>query len=38
MREAIELHLEGLEAEDCTVPEPHSYSAYVAVPPGGNAR
>ncbi len=29
MREAIEFHIEGLEAEGCEVPPPRSYSAYV---------
>lgn len=32
MREAIELHLEGLKAEGCEVPSPNSYSTYVDVP------
>jgi predicted RNase H-like HicB family nuclease len=32
MREAIEFHLEGLREEGQTVPEPHTYSAYVEVP------
>ena len=31
MREAIELHLEGLRLEGEDVPEPSSYSAYVQV-------
>ncbi|MDP2957791.1 MAG: type II toxin-antitoxin system HicB family antitoxin [Longimicrobiales bacterium] len=29
MREAIQLHLDGLKDAACEVPEPHSYSAYV---------
>jgi predicted RNase H-like HicB family nuclease len=32
MREAIELHLEGLRAEGMEVPAPSSYSTYVEVP------
>ena len=32
MREAIELHLEGLRVEGLPVPEPHTYSSYVEVP------
>ena len=32
MREAIELHLEGLREEGDRVPAPRSYSAYVDVP------
>lgn len=32
MREAIELHLEGLRLEGLEVPAPHTYSAYVEVP------
>ena len=31
MREAIQLHLEGLRDAEYEVPEPHSYSAYVEV-------
>jgi predicted RNase H-like HicB family nuclease len=31
MREAIHFHLDGLKEEECEVPEPHSYSAYVEV-------
>ncbi len=31
MREAIELHLDGLREAAYEVPEPHSYSAYVEV-------
>ncbi len=31
MREAIQLHLEGLRDAACEVPEPHTYSAYVEV-------
>lgn len=32
MREAIELHLEGLRAEGMEVPAPSSYASYVEVP------
>lgn len=32
MREAIRFHLDGLRDDECDVPEPHSYSAYVEVP------
>jgi predicted RNA binding protein YcfA (HicA-like mRNA interferase family) len=32
MREAIEFHLEGLEAEGDRVPVPRSYSTYVDIP------
>jgi predicted RNase H-like HicB family nuclease/predicted RNA binding protein YcfA (HicA-like mRNA interferase family) len=32
MREAIQLHLEGLREAAHEVPEPHSYSTYVDVP------
>ena len=31
MQEAIALHLEGLKAEGCQVPEPHAYATYVEV-------
>jgi predicted RNase H-like HicB family nuclease len=31
MREAIELHLEGLRAEGLAAPEPHSYATVVEV-------
>jgi predicted RNase H-like HicB family nuclease len=31
-REAISFHLDGLGEEGQTVPEPHSYSAYVELP------
>lgn len=31
MREAIELHLEGMRLEGLPVPEPHTYSSYVQV-------
>jgi predicted RNase H-like HicB family nuclease len=31
MREAIELHLEGLRAEGLAAPEPHSYATIVEV-------
>ncbi|MGH3090211.1 MAG: type II toxin-antitoxin system HicB family antitoxin [Rubrobacteraceae bacterium] len=31
MREAIELHLEGLREEGCQIPEPGSSSAYVEI-------
>jgi predicted RNase H-like HicB family nuclease len=31
MREAIELHLEGLRADGVTVPEPHAYATVVDV-------
>ena len=32
MREAIAFHLDGLREEGQTVPEPHTYSAYVELP------
>ena len=32
MREAIQLHLDGLRNAAYEVPEPHTYSAYVEVP------
>lgn len=32
MREAIEVHLEGLRAEGRRVPAPNSYSTYVEIP------
>ncbi|HSW30512.1 MAG TPA: type II toxin-antitoxin system HicB family antitoxin [Longimicrobiales bacterium] len=32
MHEAIRSHLDGLRDDECDVPEPHSYSAYVEVP------
>ncbi len=32
MREAISFHLDGLREEGQTVPEPHTYSAYVELP------
>jgi predicted RNase H-like HicB family nuclease len=32
MREAIEFHLEGMARNGESIPEPHSYSAYVEVP------
>lgn len=32
MREAIAFHLDGLREDGQTVPEPHSYSAYVELP------
>jgi len=32
MREAIAFHLDGLRQEGQTVPEPHTYSAYVELP------
>jgi predicted RNase H-like HicB family nuclease len=32
MHEAIALHLDGLREEGQTVPEPHTYSAYVELP------
>jgi len=32
MREAIAFHLDGLREEGKTVPEPHTYSAYVELP------
>ena len=32
MREAITFHLEGLRQEGQSVPEPHTYSAYVELP------
>jgi predicted RNase H-like HicB family nuclease len=32
MREAIELHLEGLRLEGLPAPEKHTYSTYVEVP------
>jgi predicted RNase H-like HicB family nuclease len=31
MREAIELHLDGLKDEGYPIPTPHSYSTYVEV-------
>jgi predicted RNase H-like HicB family nuclease len=31
MREAIELHLDGLKEEGYPIPPPHSYSTYVEV-------
>ena len=31
MRDAIALHLNGLKAEGCDVPEPHAYATYVEV-------
>jgi len=31
MREAIELHLDGLKEEGYPIPTPHSYSTYVEV-------
>ena len=31
MREGIACHLEGLKAEGCKVPKPHTYSTYVEV-------
>ncbi len=31
MREAISFHLEGLQQEGYSIPEPHSYSTYVDV-------
>lgn len=32
MREAIAFHLDGLREEGQSVPEPHTYSAYVELP------
>ena len=32
MRDAIAFHLDGLRQEGESVPEPHSYSAYVELP------
>ena len=32
MREAIELHLEGMRLEGMEVPDPHTYSAYFEIP------
>jgi predicted RNase H-like HicB family nuclease len=32
MREAIAFHLDGLREEGQTLPEPHTYSAYVELP------
>jgi predicted RNase H-like HicB family nuclease len=32
MREAIAFHLEGMRLEELSVPEPHTYSAYVEIP------
>ncbi|MGH9352519.1 MAG: type II toxin-antitoxin system HicB family antitoxin [Terriglobia bacterium] len=32
MREAIEFHLEGMRLEGLSLPEPHTYSAYVEIP------
>jgi predicted RNase H-like HicB family nuclease len=32
MREAIAFHLDGMARSGETIPEPHSYSAYVEVP------
>jgi predicted RNase H-like HicB family nuclease len=31
MADAISLHLEGLRDDECELPEPHTYSAYVEV-------
>jgi predicted RNase H-like HicB family nuclease len=31
MRKAIQFHLEGLRADGCKVPAPHTYAAYVSV-------
>jgi predicted RNase H-like HicB family nuclease len=33
MREAIAFHLEGMARHGDPIPEPHTYSAYVEVPP-----
>lgn len=33
MREAIELHLEGLREEGIELPAPSSYSSYIEIPP-----
>jgi predicted RNase H-like HicB family nuclease len=32
MQEAIRLHLDGMREEGHSLPEPHSYSAYVELP------
>jgi len=32
MQEAISLHLDGMHEEGQSLPEPHSYSAYVELP------
>ena len=32
MQEAIALHLDGMREEGQSLPEPHSYSAYVEMP------
>ncbi len=32
MREATELHIDGLRQEGCSIPPPSSYSTYVDVP------
>ena len=32
MQEAIALHLDGMREEGQSLPEPHSYSAYVELP------
>jgi len=32
MQEAISLHLDGMREEGQSLPEPHSYSAYVELP------
>ena len=32
MQEAISLHLDGMREEGQSLPEPHSYSAYVEMP------
>ncbi len=32
MREAIAFHLEGMARNGESIPEPHSYSAYVEIP------
>ena len=31
IQDAIAVHLSGLEAEGCDVPEPHAYATYVEV-------
>ena len=32
MQEAVQLHLEGLKADDLPIPEPHSFASYISVP------
>ena len=32
MREAVEFHLDGLQADGISIPEPHTQSTYIEVP------